>query len=98
MLDASRIRPHLYVIPIAVTTTKLQFGKTDGSTWVWTLLRRQVGHGEGVSALRFDQLLEPVPAGQQCGPGMTVGVFEPNPPLLHPRQGLGRAAFSIKRI
>ena len=63
-LDASRIRPHLYVIPITATTTKLQFGKTDGSTCVWISLRRQVGHGEGASALRFDQMLEPVPAGR----------------------------------
>jgi hypothetical protein len=33
---------------------------TEGFTWVWTSVRRQVGHGEGTSALRFDQLLEPV--------------------------------------
>jgi hypothetical protein len=32
----------------------------DGSTWVWTSLRRQVGYGEGASVLRFDQLLEPL--------------------------------------
>jgi hypothetical protein len=29
---------------------------TDGSTWVWTSLRNQVGAGEGSSALQFDQL------------------------------------------
>jgi hypothetical protein len=28
----------------------------DGSTWVWTALRNQVGSGEGSSALRFDTL------------------------------------------
>lgn len=28
----------------------------DGSTWVWTALRNQVGSGEGSSALRFDSL------------------------------------------
>jgi hypothetical protein len=29
---------------------------TDGSTWVWTSLRNQVGSGEGSSALQFDQV------------------------------------------
>ena len=28
---------------------------TDGSSWVWTSFRRQVGRGEGSSGLRFDQ-------------------------------------------
>jgi hypothetical protein len=32
---------------------------TDGSTWVWTSLRNQVGSGEGSSALQFDQLRDP---------------------------------------
>lgn len=32
---------------------------SDGSTWLWTSLRNQVGRGEGASALRFDQLHEP---------------------------------------
>jgi hypothetical protein len=32
---------------------------TDGSTWLWTSFRNQVGQGEGASNLRFDQLLEP---------------------------------------
>jgi hypothetical protein len=32
---------------------------TDGSTWLWTAFRNQVGQGEGASNLRFDQLLEP---------------------------------------
>ena len=32
---------------------------TDGSTWVWTSFRNQVGQGEGASHLTFDQLLEP---------------------------------------
>jgi hypothetical protein len=31
----------------------------DGSTWVWTAFRKQVGRGEGSSGLRFDQLLSP---------------------------------------
>lgn len=31
---------------------------TDGSTWLWTSLRNQVGQGEGSSALQFDQVLE----------------------------------------
>src|SRR6185503_9153698 len=32
---------------------------TDGSTWLWTSFRNQVGQGEGSSNLKFDQLLEP---------------------------------------
>jgi hypothetical protein len=35
----------------------------DGSTWVWTSLRNQVGSGEGSSALRFDQLQDQPPPG-----------------------------------
>ena len=31
----------------------------DGSTWLWTSFRNQVGQGEGSSQLQFDQLLEP---------------------------------------
>jgi hypothetical protein len=30
----------------------------DGSTWLWTAFRREVGRGEGSSGLRFDQLLD----------------------------------------
>jgi hypothetical protein len=33
----------------------------DGSTWVWTSLRNQVGSGEGSSALQFDQTLDQSP-------------------------------------
>jgi hypothetical protein len=32
---------------------------SDGSTWLWTGFRNQVGQGEGSSALRFDRLIEP---------------------------------------
>ena len=32
---------------------------SDGSTWLWTGFRNEVGQGEGASALRFDQLIEP---------------------------------------
>jgi hypothetical protein len=32
---------------------------TDGSTWLWTSYRNQVGRGEGSSQLKFDQLIEP---------------------------------------
>jgi len=28
----------------------------DGSTWVWTAFRKQVGRGEGSSGLRFDSV------------------------------------------
>jgi hypothetical protein len=31
---------------------------TDGSTWVWTSYRNQVGQGEGSSQLTFDQVIE----------------------------------------
>ena len=31
----------------------------DGSTYLWTSFRNQVGQGEGASNLQFDQLLEP---------------------------------------
>ena len=31
---------------------------TDGSTWLWTSFRNQVGTGEGSSQLKFDQVLE----------------------------------------
>ena len=32
---------------------------TDGSTWLWTSFRNQVGQGEGSSQLKFDQVIEP---------------------------------------
>lgn len=32
---------------------------TEGSTWLWTSLRNQLGAGEGASGLQFDQLLDP---------------------------------------
>jgi len=32
---------------------------TDGSTWLWTSFRNEVGRGEGASRLQFDQILEP---------------------------------------
>jgi hypothetical protein len=31
----------------------------DGSTWVWTAFRNDIGSGEGSAGLRFDQLLGP---------------------------------------
>lgn len=31
----------------------------DGSTWLWTSFRNQVGTGEGSSQLKFDQIIEP---------------------------------------
>jgi hypothetical protein len=30
---------------------------TDGSTWLWTAFRNQIGRGEGSSGLQFDRLL-----------------------------------------
>ena len=32
---------------------------TDGSTWLWTSFKNDVGRGEGSSQLTFDQILEP---------------------------------------
>ena len=32
---------------------------TDGSTWMWTSFKNEVGQGEGSSQLRFDQIIEP---------------------------------------
>jgi hypothetical protein len=32
---------------------------TDGSTWLWTSYRNQVGQGEGSSQLKLDQVIEP---------------------------------------
>jgi hypothetical protein len=32
---------------------------TDGSTWVWTSFRNDVGRGEGSSGLQFDQVVGP---------------------------------------
>ena len=32
---------------------------TDGSTWLWTSYRNQVGQGEGSSQLEFDRVIEP---------------------------------------
>jgi hypothetical protein len=31
---------------------------TDGSTWVWTAFRNDIGSGEGSAGLRFDQILD----------------------------------------
>jgi hypothetical protein len=35
----------------------------DGSTWLWTAMRRQVGRGESSSGLRFDRVEEDPPPG-----------------------------------
>jgi hypothetical protein len=32
---------------------------TDGSTWLWTSFKNEVGQGEGSSQLKFDQIIEP---------------------------------------
>jgi hypothetical protein len=40
-----------------VTRSRRMSRWVDGSTWVWTAYRRQVGRGEGSSGLQFDQLL-----------------------------------------
>ncbi len=41
---------------VRVTRQRRASRWTDGSTWVWTSLRNQVGSGEGSSALQFDQV------------------------------------------
>jgi hypothetical protein len=43
---------------VHVTRTRNVARWIDGSTCVWTAFRKQVGRGEGSSALRFDQLQE----------------------------------------
>jgi len=44
---------------VRVTRSRRMARWTDGSTWVWSGLRRQIGRGEGSSALTFDHLIEP---------------------------------------
>jgi hypothetical protein len=39
-----------------VTTRRRMSRWMDGSTWVWTAFRNEVGRGEGSAGLRFDQL------------------------------------------
>ena len=43
---------------VHVTRSRRMARWIDGSTWVWTAFRKQVGRGEGSSGLRFDQLLD----------------------------------------
>jgi hypothetical protein len=43
---------------VHITRTRNAARWIDGSTWVWTAFRKQVGRGEGSSGLRFDQLQE----------------------------------------
>ncbi|MGE3783961.1 MAG: hypothetical protein AB7H71_14645, partial [Alphaproteobacteria bacterium] len=43
---------------VHITRTRNAARWIDGSTCVWTAFRKQVGRGEGSSALRFDQLQE----------------------------------------
>jgi hypothetical protein len=52
----------------------------DGSTWVWTGYRNEVGSGEGSAGLEFDQLLSP------DGNGALLPTAPPviNPPTLSP--------------
>jgi hypothetical protein len=42
---------------VHVTRSRRMARWIDGSTWVWTAFRKQVGRGEGSGGLRFDQLL-----------------------------------------
>jgi hypothetical protein len=39
-----------------VTRLRVVARWTDGSTWLWTAFRKQVGRGEGSSGLAFDRL------------------------------------------
>jgi hypothetical protein len=43
---------------INVTKSRRMTRWMDGSLWVWTAFRAQVGHGEGSSQLQFDQVLD----------------------------------------
>jgi hypothetical protein len=40
----------------------------DGSFWLWTAFRREVGKGEGSSKLKFDQLVSQAPAQVETPP------------------------------
>jgi hypothetical protein len=44
---------------VHVTRARRMARWIDGSTWVWTAFRKQVGRGEGSSGLQFDQLRGP---------------------------------------
>lgn len=44
---------------IHVTRQRVLTRWTDGSTWLWTSWRNNIGQGEGSSGLQFDQVLEP---------------------------------------
>ena len=44
---------------VHVTRARRMARWIDGSTWVWTAFRKQVGRGEGSSGLQFDRLLQP---------------------------------------
>lgn len=46
---------------VRVTRARRMVRWVDGTSWVWTGLRKQVGRGEGSSGLVFDQVLEPGP-------------------------------------
>jgi hypothetical protein len=41
---------------VRVTRQRRMTRWTDGSTWVWTAYRNDVGLGEGSAGLRFDQV------------------------------------------
>jgi hypothetical protein len=43
---------------VHVTRARRTSRWVDGSTWVWTAFRKQVGRGEGSSGLEFDQLID----------------------------------------
>jgi hypothetical protein len=43
---------------VHVTRARRTSRWTDGSTFVWTAFRKQVGRGEGSSGLEFDQLID----------------------------------------
>ena len=44
---------------VRVTRARKMVRWVDGTSWLWTGFRKQVGRGEGSSGLTFDQLLEP---------------------------------------
>jgi hypothetical protein len=43
---------------VHVTRARRTSRWVDGSTWVWTAFRKQIGRGEGSSGLEFDQLID----------------------------------------
>ena len=58
---------------VRVTKSRRMARWTDGSTWLWTAFRKEVGRGEGSSGLQFDQLTPP---------DGSLALLAPDPPAI----------------